>query len=157
MLGCMASTATLDSRPAAPRIGGPPLLGLLVRLRHDALDRALADGADPLRSPALALRARQLEAPREVKRVSTRLRSVLHELDHPTPGFTARIPVQRAQVAAARPFIANLLDHLDGLEHPRAAGVARARLVVVDGSSPVYAPSDPGALARLAWRAADAL
>src|SRR6185437_1465740 len=101
MLRCMASTATLDSHPAAPRIDGPPLLGLLVRLRHGALDRALADGADPLGSASLALRARQLERPGEVRLVSARLRSILRELDHPTPGFSARIPIQRAQVAAA--------------------------------------------------------
>ena len=85
------------------------------------------------------------------------MRSILHELDRPTPGFSARIPIQRAQVAAARPFIANLVERLDTIEHPRAAGVARTRLLLTDGSSPVYAPSDPGALARLAWRAADAL
>ena len=60
-------------------------------------------------------------------------------------------------LAAARPFIANLVERLDTIEHPRAAGVARTRLLLTDGSSPVYAPSDPGALARLAWRAADAL
>ena len=41
--------------------------------------------------------------------------------------------------------------------HPGAVGVARARLLVTDGTSPVYAPADPGALARLAWRATDAL
>ena len=157
MLDGMASTATLDRHPATPRTGARPLLGLLVRLQRGALDRALADGAAPLRSPALALRARQLESGREVALVAARLRAILHEADHPSPGFTARAPVQRAQVAAARPFIANLIERLQGMEHPRAAGVARARLLLVDGSSPIYAPSDPGALARLAWRAADAL
>jgi hypothetical protein len=153
MLGRMASTAAFD-RESAQRAAVAPQL--LVRLRRGTLDRALADGIDPLRSPALALRARQLEA-HEITGVAARMRSILRELDHPTPGFSAGVPIRRAQVAAARPFITNLVECLDTIEDPRAAGAARTRLLVTDGSSPVYAPSDPGALARLAWRAADAL
>ena len=154
MLGRMASTATFDHDSATRTTVAP---ALLVRLRRGTLDRALADGYDPFSSPALAVRAQQLEAPHEITLVAARMRSILHELDHPTPGFSARIPIQRAQVAAARPFIANLVERLATIEHPRAAGVARTRLLLTDGSSPVYAPFDPGALARLAWRAADAL
>jgi hypothetical protein len=70
---------------------------------------------------------------------------------------SARVPVQRAQVIAARPFVANLSQRLRDVEHPGAAGVARARLLVIDGAGPFYAPCEPGTLARLAWRATDAL
>jgi len=157
MLTRMASTATLDRHAPTPRAAARPLLGLRVRLHRGTLDRALADGTPTLSTPALALRASQLETPHEVRVVGARLRSILHELDHPTPGFSSRVPIQRAQVAAARPFIANLLDRLDTTEYPRAAGIARTRMLLTDGSSPVYAPADPGALAQLAWRAADAL
>ena len=80
------------------------------------------------------------------------------DLDRPPAReLTARAPIQRAQVVAARPFLAHLADRLAEASHPGAVGVARARLLVTDGTSPVYAPADPGALARLAWRATDAL
>ena len=150
----MASTALLDH---LPQDHTPLLLGLRVRLRRLALDRALADGQRPEASSLLALRAAQLTRPKEVALVADRIDTILHDVDHPHPGFSARVPVQRAQVVAARPFVANLAERLREVEHPGAAGVARARLLVTDGASPFYAPCDPGSLARLAWRAADAL
>ena len=155
MLGCMASTVLHDQLAGAD---APPLLGLRVLLRRDALDRALADGVRPDDTPALALRARQLATRREAEHVAGRLEAILHELDlPPARALTSRAPLQRAQIIAARPFVANLVQRLRDVEHPNAAGIARARQLVVDGASPLYAPSPPGTLARLAWRAADAL
>jgi len=151
----MASTAFHDQLAGAD---APPLLGLRVLLRRDALDRALADGARPDDTPALALRARQLATRREAEHVGERLEAILHELDlPPARALTSRAPLQRAQIIAARPFVANLAQRLHDVEHPHAVGIARARQLVVDGSGPLYAPSPPGTLARLAWRAADAL
>jgi hypothetical protein len=150
----MASTAPLDQIAGA---GSPPLLGLRVRFQRGALDRALADGRRPDATPALALRAQQLASPREARVVAERLESVLHDLDRPPTGLTARVPLQRAEITAARPFVANLVDRLRDVGHPSATGVARARLLLIDGASPLYAPTDPGTLARLVSRAADAL
>jgi hypothetical protein len=151
----MASTALLDQLAGA---GAPPLLGLRVRVLRAALDRAIADGAGPADSAALALRARQLATRREADHVAERLEAILHELDLPPARvLTARAPLQRAQIVAARPFVANLAQRLRDVERPRAAGVACARQLVVDGAGPLYAPSDPGDLAHRAWRAADAL
>jgi hypothetical protein len=150
----MASTALLDH---LPQDRTPLLLGLRVRLRRPALDRALADGERPEASPLLALRADQLTRPKEVALVADRIKAILHDAEHPQPGFSARVPVQRAQVGAARPFVANLAERLRAVEHPNAVGVARARILLTDGASPFYAPCEPGSLARLAWRAADAL
>jgi hypothetical protein len=150
----MASTALLDR---LPQDRTPLLLGMRVRLRRLALDRALAGGERAEASPLLALRAAQLTRPRQVAIVAGRIDGILRDADHPHPGFSARVPVQREQVVAARPFVANLAERLREAEHPDAAGVARARLLVTDGASPFYAPCEPGTLARLAWRAADAL
>ena len=151
----MASTA-LHDQLRGPRAS--PLLGLRVLLRRDVLDRALADGARPDDTPALALRARQLATRREAEHVTERLEAILHELDHPPArALTSRAPLQRAQIIDARPFVANLAQRLRDVEHPHAVGVARVRQLVVDGSGPLYAPAPPGTLARLAWRAADAL
>jgi hypothetical protein len=150
----MASTALLDHFPQART---PLLLGLRVRLHRLALDRALADGERPEASPLLARRAAQLTRPNQVALVADRIDAILRDADHPHPGFSARVPVRRAQVVAARPFVANLADRLREVEHPSAAGVARARMLVTDGASPFYAPCHPGSLARLAWRATEAL
>jgi hypothetical protein len=150
----MASTALLDHLPGDPV---PLLLGLRVRLRRLALDQALADGERPEASPLHALRAAQLTRPAQVALVADRIDAILRDADHPHPGFSARVPIQREQVVAARPFVANLAERLREVEHPGAAGVARARMLVTDGASPFYAPCDPGSLARLAWRATDAL
>jgi hypothetical protein len=150
----MSSNAFLD----ALVVGAPPFLGLRVRLQRGALDRALADGARPYDSPALSLRARQLATRPEADRVANRLQAILDELDRPPERvLSARVPLRRAQIADARPFVANLIECLRDVEHPRAVGVACARQLVVDGTSPVYSPAQPGALASLAWRAAHAL
>ncbi len=151
----MASTALPHHFPGAAE---PAVLALRVRLRRGALDRALADGAPSDGHLDLALRARQLATPAEARLVAGRLAEILGELDRPPArALTARVPIQRAQVVAARPFLATLADRLVEAPHPGARGVARARLLVTDGTSPLYAPADPGALARLAWRATDAL
>ena len=113
-------------------------------------------------APTTRRRSRSARASsRPVARPSTSpraLEAILRELDRPPArALTARAPLQRAQIVAARPFVANLAQRLRDVERPHAAGVARARQLVVDGTSPLYTPSHPGALARLAWRAADAL
>ena len=134
-----------------------PLLGLRVRFQRSTLDRRLAAGSDADGTPELELRARQLADVREARDIAARLDAILFELDHPPVGLTARVPLQRDQVAAARPFLANLVQELREVERPRPEGVAQARLLLTDGDSPLYAPAHPGTLAARAWRAAHAL
>jgi hypothetical protein len=55
-----------------------------------ALTRRPADRADPLGAPGLALRARQLTAPRELRHAVTGLERVLREADGPRPTGVAR-------------------------------------------------------------------
>ena len=150
------ASSTPHLRYPAPR-AAEPLLGLRVRFHRGMLDRRLAAGYDADGTPELALRARQLADVREARDVAARLDAVLFELDHPPAGLTARVPLQRAQIADARPFVANLVHELHDVEHPRPEGVAQARLLLTDGDSPLYAPAHPGTLAARAWRAAHAL
>ena len=77
MLTRMASTATLDRHAPTPRAAARPLLGLRVRLHRGTLDRALADGTPTLSTPALALRASQLETPHEVRSLGRQKAEVL--------------------------------------------------------------------------------
>jgi hypothetical protein len=82
---------------------------------------------------------------------------VLGEAGAPSRGLSAKAPLQRAAILAARPFLLSLLDTLREVEHPRPAGVARVELLLTDGTGPIYAPSHQGTLARLAFRAREAL
>jgi hypothetical protein len=144
--------------PAAMLASRPPLtLRLHVRLHRLALTRRLAEGADPLASHELALRARQLTAPRELRSCATGLERVLRDAAAPSRGLTAQAPLQREAILAARPFLLNLRRRLRETENPHPAGVARTVLLLMDGCGPLYAPSDPGTLASRAYRAADTL
>jgi len=149
-----SSTPPLPS----PALGtAEPLLELRVRLQRSTLDHRLAAGSGADGTPELALRARQLADVREARDIAARLDAILFELDHPPAGLTARVPLQREQIAAARPFLANLAQELRDVERPRPEGVAQARLLLTDGDSPLYAPAHPGTLGARAWRAAHAL
>jgi hypothetical protein len=157
----MAFPAPLDGalRPPAAEFTSHLSLALRlrVRLHGTELTRRLAEGADPLASPELTLRARQLTAPRVVRGCVTGLERVLHEAAAPSCAFTAQAPLQAEAILAARPFLLNLRDRLRETENPRPAGIARTLLLLMDGGGPLYAPSYPGTLASLVYRAADAL
>jgi hypothetical protein len=140
-----------------PAVHHPLLCRLRVRCSHEALDQALAAGADPAASRDLALRARQLTRRDEREATAAALEEAIADAIRPPRGLTARVPVQAAQVLAARPFLARLARELREVQLPRAQGVACARRILADGTGPLYAPAPAGELARLAWRACDAL
>jgi hypothetical protein len=157
----MASTALID-RSARPPFAEllehvSPLLRLEVRLHSFRLVRALAAGADPSASPELALRARQITDPRELRICVKGLERILREAATPSRGLTAQAPVQREAILAARPFLLNLLERLREAEAPRPAGVARTLLLLAEGYGPVYSPAPRGTLAAAAYRAAEGL
>jgi hypothetical protein len=143
---------------ALPPVLHPPILRRLrVHCSHEALDQALAAGVDPAASPELALRARQLTGPDARETIAAALEEAIAEAVRPPRGLTARVPVHGAQVLAARPFLERLAGELRAARRPRAQGVLRARRILADGTGPLYAPAPLGELARLAWRACDAL
>jgi hypothetical protein len=153
----MASTSHFDLLDLPVRDRPQPLRALLVRLNQASLDRRLAEGAGTTESPAVALRARQLSDPRTARMAAERLEAILREIDRPRSGVSARAPLQRAQIIAARPFVAGLVDRLRETDDPRPAGVAQAMVLLTDGAGAIYAPAHPGTLAAQAWRAAHAL
>jgi hypothetical protein len=149
----MPFTALVDG---GYRLGRQPSLRLRlrVRLHRSELTRRLADGADPHASPELALRARQLTAPREIRAAVKGLDRVLCEAAAPSRALTAQAPLQRAEILAARPFLLNLRQRLHESENPDPAGIAQTELLLTDGCGPLYAPSHPGTLASRAYCAA---
>jgi hypothetical protein len=69
------------------------------------------------------------------------------------PRRLGAVPVQRHQVADAAGALRALIDLLRGPQAVAPRGVAIARGLVVDGTTPVYAPAPRGAVTRAALAA----
>jgi hypothetical protein len=118
----------------------------LVRLRSARLDRALAAGASPDASLALALRAQML-----VRRGYRRdlARSVNRVLATATqPSFAARLPVPvcRDRVRSCSAEFGELIRRLDAAGPVPVQGVARASVLLSDAGGPLYHRASPGDL-----------
>ncbi len=122
------------------------VIELGARLRARVLDQRLATGADPRTSPWLAARAAQLTTPRSRARIAAGLERLAIGHEGPLRHF-AVLPAS----AAITPNRERLLDLAAYLRSPRpayAGGIARARLVLTDGTGPAYAARHGEALTR---------
>jgi hypothetical protein len=109
---------------------------LLARVRAASLDRRLAAGADSSRSALLAARAAQLGRRRTRLALARDIEAVVLACE----GHVSRFGVLPARVAI-RANRAALLDLATTLRDPQAVyvrGIAAARVMLSDGSGPVY-------------------
>jgi hypothetical protein len=110
---------------------------LVARLRRHALDRRLAAGEPPERSAALSVRATRLIHPDVGHCLARELGTVVAEADG-RESARARVRARRQAVFDAADEIIALAQRLAS-PHPRAVrGVAQARLLLVDGTGPLY-------------------
>ena len=130
---------------------------LLARASPWALDRALADGADPETSPALALRARRLTAFSYRLALASSLERVLRDAAADPEPFRRRMSASRRNVAAAAPELAALARAIASPGPVSARGMARARLLISDGTGPLFDPASRQRLDVLAARAIQGL
>jgi hypothetical protein len=121
---------------------------LTARLRAHALDRELARGVAPESCGALTLRARTLIGPSARAALARQLRRVVRDArgDHV---WLSRVAVRR--VAHELDVLA---DRLDAPGPVDVRGVAEARLLLTDGTGPLYLR---GATEELHARVASAL
>jgi hypothetical protein len=122
--------------------------GLLAHWHADTLDRALAAGAGPYAGALTAVRAAQLTTARSRRRLAGGLSRVRRDAADELSGFTAVVAPDRHEVAAAAAEITALEQRLRDGAPVDAAGVAMLRLMLTDGSSPLYDPVGAGSLAR---------
>jgi hypothetical protein len=122
---------------------------LAARLNGAALDRRLAAGASPDASPSLALRARMLRRPAERRGLAARLREIVGESERPRPVLSSRIPVARMSVRRASADLLELADRLAAADPVSVRGVARVRVLLSDGLSPVYSGRSNDDLVRV--------
>lgn len=141
----------LASRRRAP---GP---GTALRVRvwagAGALDRQLAEGAHPWRSPALALRASQLTDRDQQRRFAADLDWIVDQARTGRPDARLAVPLQRATIISGADDLLALSAALRSPSRcsPRAA--ALVSYLLHDGCSPLYsdqADASPASVARVA-------
>lgn len=130
---------------------------LLARWHAETLDRALAAGAGPYAGALTAVRAEQLTSVRSRRRLAGGLARLRRDAADGLCGWTAVVAPDRHEVAAAALEIAALERRLRDGRRVDAAGMAMLRLLLTDGSSPLYEPVGAGSLARHLHAAAGAL
>jgi hypothetical protein len=121
-------------------------LRLAVLWRRAALDRALADGADPTGAADLAVRAAQLESLRVRAGYAAALRNVLDAAEEPVRPISSAAPLNRREIRSARPALDDFAAALARPEPVGVRGVAIAATLLRDPDSPLFAAAEPDAL-----------
>jgi hypothetical protein len=141
--------------------GNHRLRGLGLRLtaawHSPALDRELAAGVDPQTSAVLAIRARRLIVPRSRKQVANGLAGAIRSAKDTRPGITAAVRPNPRELLDARTVLAVIERRLRGSGAIAAQGVAMLGVLLSDPASPLYRPTEAGALASSLRAAAAAL
>jgi hypothetical protein len=111
---------------------------LAAHWRAPRLDRDLADGVPPEASAALALRAQRLTEPDWRWSISGALRRVLRDANASRSQRLGRVTPNLRAVKSASDELNRLADTLDDPGPVAAQGVARAWLLLTDGTGPLY-------------------
>jgi hypothetical protein len=151
----MGSHAVDPSSIFGPEVVARPSLRARLRAlrRRTDLDRALAAGVDPLATPALTARAEVLRSRREREALASAIYLVLKDAHGRSWPFTARVPVARAAVRRSRPELLALAAELRQAADVSPRGVAATRLLVADGTGPLYTDAGYGTLGAAVFRA----
>jgi hypothetical protein len=149
MTDTMSSHALASGRRSQARRPGR-LLSLRARLRHGSLDRELASGIAPWRSPAHAARALQLTSARRRDTYAMGLERVLAETER-TGGrlatrFSGVVMPDPASVILCAPTIWEIVGALRGPAPVSAEGMARLGALLTDGAGPLYCAGDAAQL-----------
>ncbi len=132
-------------------------LRLTARWRAGELDRHLAAGVSPGASALLAIRSRRLTGRRFRRRIAAGLVRAVRDAERSTPGFSAAVRPDRREVADTRALLCNLERRLRSDVPVSPQGVALLESLLTDGTSPLYRPTEPGALGSRLRAAAAAL
>lgn len=116
----------------------PRWMSALARFDAFQLDRELASGEDPRSGPLLATRAGQICRYKERKLIAGRLFEIAR--GEPRYGLGSGLRPSRAAVRTARSDLVALATELERPGPANPQGVARARLLITDGSGPLYPP-----------------
>lgn len=142
----------LDFRPATRPAEGPTrLVRIAARLRSHALDGALVEGADASTSPQLTAHAARITTTSMRTKLAASLDGLARSVDEPS--FPGHVLPSRAAVVANATELHALAALLRGHNPVSPRGVAMLRVLVTDGTGPVYTDPDGSALAHGLGRA----
>jgi hypothetical protein len=127
------------------RLGRAPLR-LIACWRSGELDCQLAAGINPQTTTVLALHAERIIERRSRTRLANGLTRALRSARDTAPGFTAAVRPYAPELIAADSALAALHCCLRSPAPVNAQGVAILRALLTDAASPLYQPSEPGAL-----------
>ena len=109
------------------------------RARASALDAVLAAGSSPDSSISLALHAARLCKPAHRQLLARSLGRIVAAAE--TPNGRRATPVCRSAIQKVRPELASLAGRLSASGPVDVRGVARLRLLLADGTGPLYQPA----------------
>jgi hypothetical protein len=118
---------------------------VIARLRAPHLDKVLADGGSPDSSVLLSLRAQILGRPSERRLLANSLRRVLAAAG-PAARARLNVPVYRQVMRDVAHEVEALADRLASPGPVSVQGVAKARMLLTDGTGPFYRPFGASAL-----------
>lgn len=111
---------------------------LVARLAAGTLDRRLAAGVAPDRSPALALRAQWLIGASARRKLAAHIRTIVADARNYDNWRRPCIVASRHAVRTAADDLDALADRLAGGLPVSARGMAQAQLLLSDPTSPLY-------------------
>jgi hypothetical protein len=130
---------------------------LAVSLHGARLDREIAAGASPDVTAELALRAQALVRMSVRHDLAKSVQRIVDSSTRPTASGRPSVPLCPDRVAEARDELHNLIEQLRTPGPVTAQGVARARVLLSDGSGPLYHRGSPDNLRARVHQAVDAL
>jgi hypothetical protein len=113
------------------------LLVTRVRLHAHRLDAEIAEGADPMTTSERAARAAQLLKPRMRHALAVGLRRAVLDARRTACVRSSAVHVARSAVCACAPSLLELAAEL-GDPGVRPRGIAMTRLLLSDGTGPLY-------------------
>jgi len=120
-----------------PRAGRKLRLDLLARLGAQWLDSRLAAGLSPESSDVLFAHAVRIARPRSCAALASSLRKVETAAQKPV-GLSNAAPLRRDDILCARDELLALAERLERTGPIQARGIAEIRLLLNDGSGPLY-------------------
>jgi len=136
-----------------------PLMSLLARASAPRLDRQLASGTPPWRSPVHVTRALQLTNTHRRQLLALGLERLVSDSQRVPrgPRLGGAVAPCRAQVTEALPLILGLIARLRDRTPVDARGMAQLSQLLTDGAGPCYVSGDSGWLSHELESAWDAL
>ncbi|MGV0793714.1 hypothetical protein [Mycolicibacterium sp. XJ1819] len=129
--GTTATTERATLRPS-------PAARLLARLNAREYDRRLAVGVKPTPASALAAHEWRLTSRAEREAIARSLRQALVDAQGGGRLLSARVPLNIPNILAAEELIDAITLRLHSLRPVHARGTARLRLLLSDGTGPLY-------------------